>query len=60
MRYSLAFQITEYGVEVAGGGEHLCGGQVTCAPSLPLFCAAHGFIPRFLALTQSGNMMKKR
>lgn len=27
-----AFQITEYGVEVAGGGEHLCGGQVTLDP----------------------------
>lgn len=34
-------------------------GRWPCAPGLLLCCAAHGFIPRFLALTQSGNMIEK-
>ena len=59
MWYSLAFQITEYGVQVAGGGERLCGGQVALHPWPAPFCATHRFIPRFLVLTQSGNMMEK-
>lgn len=34
-------------------------GRWPCTPGLPLFCATHRFIPRFLVLTQSGNMMEK-
>ena len=33
MWYFLAFQITEFGVQVAGGGERLCGGQVALHPA---------------------------